>query len=54
MVDFEPGMMIIWAVVSSCGLVTILMRQLARRNGSRSSWFETLGRAITAMFMGCG
>ncbi len=52
MVDFEPGMMIMWAVASSWGLVTILMRQPARRKGSRSSWFETRGRAMTAMFMG--
>ena len=31
MVLLEPGMMIMWVVASSAGLVTIRMRQPARR-----------------------
>jgi len=52
MVLLEPGMMMMWAGASSAGLVTTLIRQPARRKGLRSSWFETRGRAMTAMFMG--
>ena len=52
MVDLLPGMMMIWAVVSSCGLVIIRMRQPARRKGSRSSWLETRGSPSTPIVIG--